>query len=121
MLRSPIRSVVRPTVRALTDFAPRDKFDPARLFQTAGRVGVCYTSDTGGVSWDDLIAENMRALGPELVTNGTFDDGLAGWAPLSGAVLSSTSGVLSISGNGVNSFPSARQTVTDSVLPAWWY
>jgi hypothetical protein len=41
--------------------------DPARLFQTAGRVGVCYTSDTGGVSWDDLIAENMRALGPELV------------------------------------------------------
>jgi hypothetical protein len=40
----------------------RRLLDPARLFQTAGRVGVCYTSDTGGVSWDDLIAENMRAI-----------------------------------------------------------
>jgi hypothetical protein len=40
----------------------RRLLDPARLYQTAGRVGVCYTSDTGGVSWDDLIAENMRAI-----------------------------------------------------------
>jgi hypothetical protein len=53
----------------------RRLLDPARLYQTAGRVGVCYTSDTGGVSWDDLIAENMRALGPELVVNGSSDAG----------------------------------------------
>ena len=37
--------------------------NPARLFgSVAGRSGLCYTSANGGVSWDDLIAQNEAAL-----------------------------------------------------------
>jgi hypothetical protein len=91
----------------------RRLLDPARLFQTAGRVGVCYTSDTGGVSWDDLIAENMRAMGPELVVNGTFDDGTAGWSS-SAATLAIEAGALRVT-QAVAIFASARQLVSGLV------
>jgi len=93
----------------------RRLLDPARLFQTAGRVGVCYTSDTGGVSWDDLIAENMRALGPERIVNGGFDSD-SGWFQSDSSPSTSTisGGLLTITSNG-STRARRRQTLTVEV------
>lgn len=47
------------------------------------RVAAIYT-DPANPSYDEVIAQNRKALGPELVVNGNFSDGLTGWASSAG-------------------------------------
>jgi hypothetical protein len=54
------------------------------------------------------------ALGPELVTNGTFDDGLTGWSAASDAVLSVSDNQLNIAVTGGDDFGVAHQTISTS-------
>lgn len=50
----------------------------------SGRVAAIYT-DPARPSYDEVIEQNRKALGPERVVNGNFSDGLNGWYAPSGA------------------------------------
>ena len=63
MMQSTAQSPLRSPVNRVTQVLRSLNVNPARLFgSVAGRSGLCYTSANGGVSWDDLIAQNEAAL-----------------------------------------------------------
>lgn len=53
-------------------------FFEALLPAGTSRVAAMYT-DPANPSYDECIQQNLSALGPELVVNGTFDTDAAGW------------------------------------------
>jgi hypothetical protein len=84
-------------VRAIISENNGALFDPSdmtTMFQdAAGTTPVTAVEQPVGLMLDK--AQGMM-LGPELVSNGTFDTGTSGWASSSGAVLSILSGELQI-------------------------
>lgn len=71
-----------------------------------------YRSDLGGMvdnpeRGDSYVPTAVRATGPNLITNGTFDTDTTGWAGLLGASLSVVNGTLRVAEDG-NDASSAR-------------
>jgi hypothetical protein len=73
------------------------------------RVAAIYT-DPARPGYDECIQQNRKALGPELVVNGDFSNGVANWTPTNSATLVSTANVLKITANS-GAYPSATQDI----------
>lgn len=69
------RKVLVAATHSIWSDGSKARINPAALFSAQpGRVGADY-----GASYDEILAQNRSALGPELVTNGDFSNGLTGW------------------------------------------
>jgi hypothetical protein len=110
LLRGGAAAVYSPSVLFASGEAG-DWFDPSdlsRMFtDTAGTTPV--TADGQSVA---LILGQRRGADVELVTNGTFDSNITGWAASSSATLSWVSGTLRVTKATTGAFPVAEQTIT---------
>jgi hypothetical protein len=79
-----------------------------RAWTAAERAGVIAWGKARG-------APGVFELGPELVTNGTFDTDVSGWTGVRSAILSSVSGELNVEGGGTT-FPSAVQDISGALV-----
>jgi hypothetical protein len=92
-----------------------DLSDTRLLFQDVnGTEPVVDVGDPIGLALD--TSKGLRAtgpaLGPELVTNGTFDDGTTGWSAVSDAILSSANNQITVEVAPGDSFCAATQMIT---------
>lgn len=124
-----VRNSIRDAIRSAIGLV-EEVFNPQTLFRN-GEQGVWYDpSDTTTLFQDSagttpvtasgqpvgLMLDKSKGLvlGPELVTNGTFDTGTSGWTPLN-SILSFDAGTLRITEDGVNAPGEARQAVATVV------
>lgn len=111
LVRPIIRPLVRPLVRGVTEPGYGALAGQIMALFAAGEEGAWYDpADMGSLYQDSAGTTPVTALGqpvglmldkskglvrgPELVTNGTFDSGVAGWAAGGGGALSAVSGGL---------------------------
>jgi hypothetical protein len=89
-----------------------ERFPNATLYQdTAGTTPVTTTGQSVGLLLDK---SKGLVLGPELVTNGTFDSGTAGWSAANSATIAVTSGVAQVTQTSSN-LAAIRQSITTAV------
>ena len=113
--RAPLRG--RPLVAAIRSlFAANEPgvwYDPSdlsTLYQdSAGTTPVTAVEQPVGLLLDK---SKGLVLGPELVTNGTFDSDLSGWFSLSGASISRQAGRIRVERTDGSNYPCAAQNLT---------
>jgi len=89
-----------------------DVFDINSLFQDA--AGTTQVTAAGNPVGQILDKSQGLALGPDLITNGTFDTGTTGWTSHNSAVLSVVSGTLRVT-NGATGRGGAYQTFSTEI------
>ncbi|MFG1227137.1 phage head spike fiber domain-containing protein [Xanthobacter wiegelii] len=96
----------------------------ARVFVAAGSTSyISVTTVVNGATLDNVsVREVLVGLGPELVTNGGFDNDLSGWSPLSGTDITSTwvNGAMQIV-RGAGGSSGAPASTTIALIPGRTY
>jgi hypothetical protein len=83
---------------------------PTNSGSTVTRSADVLTIPAANLPWPEPVV-----IGPELVTNGTFDTDTTGWTANSGGVLSSVGGQLNVTTVAPDNFSNANQAITVEV------
>jgi hypothetical protein len=88
---------------------------PSSYIPTLAGSTVTRSADVLTIPAANLPYPEPVVIGPELVTNGTFDTDLSGWTANSGGVLSSVGGQLNVTTVAPDNFSNANQAITVEV------